>query len=154
MKNIALVILVSMVLISCGSTGESKTLDELLAAPEVVQIEGHTYTLRAYLWRDFMPGNSDSRMIALVTISEKHENPVLSGLDATSLWVINRNEVWNTNFSDESRPSGLVHEFEKIARGGPVWDTGINVDVVVMLVDGEGREYLLKVSNQLIRATS
>lgn len=153
MKNIALIIFVSLILSSCIVTGGSRPLKELLVAPEEVKIEGHAYTLGSYLWRDFMPGKSDSRMIALVRITEKSSKKVLSVLDANHLWVINGTEVWSTSFSSESRPAVSTYQFEKIARDGPEWKTGIKVDVVVQLIDGEGREYLLKASRQEIRAT-
>ena len=42
---------------------------------------------------------------------------------------------------------------EKIARDGPKWGPGIQVDVVVRLLDKEELFYLLKAENQLIQRT-
>ena len=134
-------------------TAPLKTLEELLSAPEEVNINGQDYTLSTYLWRDFMPPSNGSDLMAVVTISEKNSMEIPPGLDATYSWVINGDEVWSTSFSDESRPPTPTYQLERIARGGPEWDTGINVDVVVKIIDGSGEEYLLKVSNQLIQAT-
>ena len=134
-------------------TAPSKTVEELLSSPEEVNINGQNYTLSSYLWRDFMPPSDGSDLMAVVTISEKNSIEIPAGLDATYLWVINGDEVWSTSFSDESRPPTPTYQLGKIARGGPKWDTGINVDVVVKIIDGSGGEYLLKVSTPLIQAT-
>jgi hypothetical protein len=47
-----------------------------------------------------------------------------------------------------------VHDtVEKVARNGPKWGSGINVDVIVGLrIDGE-KPLLLKASEQLIKRT-
>ena len=134
-------------------TAPSKTNEELLSAPEEVNINDQNYTLSADLWRDFMPPSEGSDLMAVVTVSEKNSIEIPPGLNATYLWVINGDEVWSTFFSNESRPPIPTYQLEKIARGGPKWDTGSNVDVVVYLTDGSGGEYLLKVSNQVIQAT-
>jgi hypothetical protein len=73
-------------------------------------------------------------------------------LDADHLWVVNGKEVWSTSFSDEKLPEGEYH-LEKIARNGPKWATGIQVDVIVRLVHNHHNTFLLRAFNQTIQRT-
>ena len=131
-------------------------MQELLAAPEQVEINGRNYTLGTYLWRDFMPGTygpDGSDLMAIVTISETAFQAIPTDTTATYLWFINGEEIWGSSFSDESRPPVPAYQMEKIARGGPRWSPGTNVIVVVKMADGSGGTYLLKAPEQLIQAT-
>jgi len=133
-------------------------IDALLSSPEQVEINSRRYTLETYLWRDFMPGDSppDGKpLIALIRIIAIDLLPFPSTLDANRLWVINGQEVWETEFSDEQIPTNpnRKHQLEKIARNGPKWGPGIYVDVVVRIIDYKNKTYLLKASNQYIGRT-
>ena len=94
-------------------------------------------------------------LIALVRIIAIDLLPFPSTLDANRLWVINGQEVWQTEFSYEERPTdpNRKHQLEKIARNGPKWGPGIYVDVVVRIIDYKNKTYLLKASNQYIGRT-
>ena len=76
-------------------------------------------------------------------------------IDATKLYVINGEEIWETKFTDEERPQNLnrKHKLEKVARDGPKWGSGIYVDVIVRIIDGRRNFYLLRASNQYISRT-
>lgn len=144
----------NVLLTGCPETIPPKTIDELLAAPEEVYIDGQNYSLSTYLWRDFMPPSTGSALMAVITVSERNALAIPANINVVHLWVINVDEVWSTVFSDEVHPAPPVGQLEKIARDGPMWDTGINVDVVVQIIDGTGAEYLLKAPAQLIQSTS
>jgi hypothetical protein len=138
-------------------TVPSVPLDTLLAAPEAVELGGRTFVLETYLWRDFMPvaevGGSD--LMAVVFVTAVDLEPFPDDVDSNRLWVINGEDVWETEFSWENRPRdpGHPHQLEKYAGGGPKWPIGIDVDVVVRLQTQGGRTRLLRASGQTIFRT-
>ena len=128
---------------------------DLSIATKVVAISGQNYTLSTTLWRDFQPiSPPDGKpLIVVVNIIESNAEIFSTGVRADSLWIISGNQVWSGIFSTEDRPGPPAHIHEKIARDGPKWGPGIQVDVVVRLLDKEERFYLLKAENQLIQRT-
>jgi hypothetical protein len=129
----------------------------LLTAPEQVEIDGRIYVLETYLWRDFMPGTAPggSDLMAVLRITAADSQPFPDDLDSDLLWIINGDAVWETEYSGENRPrdGNHLHQLEKIARGGPRWETGIEVQVVVRMTTSDGRSHLLRAANQLINRT-
>ena len=129
--------------------------DVLLAGPETVSIGGQEYALETFMWRDFAPITppGGQPLIAIIWVTEVDSLSIPQGLDATILFVINDDEVWETPFSDED-PSPLTPEYklEKVARDGPKWGPDILVAVVVQIVI-DGSTYLLKASDQYIGRT-
>lgn len=125
--------------------------------PTQITIEGRTYSMKSYIWRDFMPisPSSGKGMIASIRLIAQDDNPIPSNLVPDKLWIINPNqdEVWETAFSDEPRFSpGTV---EIVARGGPKWEPGIMVDVVIRIPSNDnGDTYFLRLPNQTIQRTS
>jgi len=132
----------------------STSIDELLSAPEKVEIDGQHYTIETYLWRDFMPVSppDGKPLIALIRVTEIDSQTIPETLDATKLWVINGDDLWETGFSDEQRPYTEPFQLEKVARDGPKWGPGIYVTVVVKIEYGNST-YLIKASDQLIERT-
>lgn len=120
-----------ILILSCKSPfSPTIPLDTLLSAPEQIEIYGRICTLETYLWRDFMPGPNtppDGKpLIALIRIIAIDLLPFPSTIDANRLWVINGQEAWETEFSDEEIPTSpnRKHQLEKIARNGPKWGPG------------------------------
>lgn len=115
---------------------------KLQSAPTVITIDGRDYTINAYVWRDFMPtiGTAKKGLMANVNLVAKDGNAIPTTLTMNKLWVIKDNKnTWETTPNN--------------ARGGPQWETGSVVDVVVQLVDGKGQTYLLRKPSQRIEAT-
>ena len=133
----------------------TETPSNLSLATKVVAISGQSYMLSTTLWRDFQPiSPPDGKpLIVVVNIIESNAEVFSTGVRADSLWIISGNQVWSGIFSTEDRPGPPAHIHEKIARDGPKWGPGIQVDVVVSLLDKEERSYLLKAENQLIQRT-
>lgn len=141
-----------ILIFSCKSPF-SPDIKELLAFPEQVEINGRIYTLETYLWRNLMPGTDpDGPLIALVWVTAVDLLQFPSNLDANRLWIINGQEVWETEFSTAIRlkDPNRKHQLEKIARDGPKWGPDISVDVVVRIIDHNNGVYFLKASNQYI----
>ena len=66
--------------------------------------------------------------------------------------VILGDELWSTNVSDPGRTDDET-AYTVIASNGPKWGPGVNVDVLVRVVDTNGKAFLLKAPNQPIRRT-
>ena len=132
----------------------SLPIDELLSAPLAIEIAGRQFTLETEIYRDFMPGGSasDSALIAIVYLTAVDGQPFPIDVDGTHIWVVNGNSVWETNFADESRPRSQSHLYQltKIARGGPFWDVGTEVEVVVRVTALGGSSRLLRATKQVI----
>lgn len=143
----------TILLSGCEDPPPEKTVEELLAAPVEINIDGQSYNLSTFVWRDFMPPGTGSDLMAVITVSEKNLLTIPANINASFLWIINIDEIWGTMFSNEVSAPTPAHQLERIARGGPKWNTGINVDVVILVTDGTDKEYLLKAPAQLIEAT-
>lgn len=140
-----------------GPTTPSLPLDELLAAPLTVEFDGRTFALETFLWRDFMPGigPEGSLLGAVVELTAVDGQPFPDEIDADRLWVINGERVWETSFSGQSRPRNpsRLDQLEKSAAGGPRWDVGTEVDVVVRVTRPPGSPRLLRATKQKIGMT-
>jgi hypothetical protein len=112
--------------------------------PETLFVEGRTYTIECLLWRDFMPISppGGKHMIAHVKVLTIDSPEIPSDLDATYIWVFNKNEVWGSYFTDERSTQEKPYERIRIARCGPKWETDIFVDVVVKVIIGHKYFYL------------
>jgi len=131
------------------------SFQDLQTAPEKIEINGTEYTLETYLQRDFMPVcPPDGRpLVALVKVKAPGETAISSKIDATRLWVVKGVEIWETELASWEGPT-IGDTLKKVGGGGPKWEPGISVDVVVRIIDlKSGRSYLLKASNQAIHRT-
>ncbi len=152
---IALVAAAAALAITAGYSIFAKpSIDELLSAPEQIEIEQRHYILETALGRDFMPGPNSppdgGPLTASIRITATDQQIFPSSITLNKLWVIKSSaEVWETAFTNETMTPPYDYQLERIARGGPKWDTNSHVDVVVELLH-EGNAYLLKVSNQTV----
>ncbi len=130
--------------------------EELKASPEIIEIFGQNLILETYLWRDFQPISppGGKPLIALIRMVEADSEPMPEGLKVDFLWVIFRDHVWATRFSDEVLPPRTDHELERIARNGPQWGPNVEVEVIVRVrFGGKKKHWLLRASHQLIHRT-
>lgn len=133
-----------------------ETMD-LSQAQIEVSIDGRGYRLLAEMWRNHIPrieGSPLQRpMLVLIWVSAVDGNPIPDAILADSVWLVQGDDIWQGEFSDELRlqdPSRR-HQHERIARDGPLWEPGSVVDVIVRVLDGDGRYYLLKINQQRIK---
>lgn len=154
-----LIALITCILIQGCKLFESSgpSIQDLLDAPEQIEIDGREYILETYLWRDFMPPTppDGQPLIALIWVTAIDSLPFPSSIDANRLYIVNDELLWETLFSGEARPQNpnREHQLEKIAREGPKWGPNIQVEVIVRVVDEENNTYLLRASDQWIGAT-
>lgn len=149
---------ICLLTLSCqGPLTPSVPRQRLLEAPLQIEIDGRQYTLETYLWRDFMPPVNPvgSDLMAVVDITAVDKLPFPADIDSTKIYVVNGEEVWETGFAEELRPPDQAHLYQlrEVARGGPKWDPGIQVEVVVRVIAGSGEAYLLRASKQTIHRT-
>ena len=117
-------------------------------------MDGHDLTLEAYVWRDFQPiSPRDGRpMVAVLHVKTTDGRPFPAGVTADQVTVVYGELVWTAPARVE-HPSWLPHMMEVVARDGPKWGPGVNVNVVVRLRDAQGREHWLGAANQPIHRT-
>ena len=127
---------------------------QLRSAPTSIVVEGQTLTLRATLWRDFMPiSPPDGKpLAAALQVQPSSGANVPALLRATAVYVVLGDEVWAAQALEERSRNETAPAYEIVARGGPKWGPGVNVDVIVRLTDGS-RSWLLRVPEQRIGAT-
>lgn len=123
----------------------------VLDAPLRTSVEGVPLALDAYVWRDFMPGNTDSRMIASLRLRSASGRSLPAGLTVDQAWVIHGRDVW-TPTPRQERP-GTAAMLEVMGREGPLWRTGDSVDVVVEVHAGGGGRTLLRAPRTVIQRT-
>ena len=124
-------------------------LDKFLAirlkeSPETISIADEKLLLTAFLWRDFMPrtGKADNSMRAGIMVTSSSEKPVPADLEITGLMIVKDDSVW---VAEIEIPERLDHQvIQASAKGGPEWNIGDKVDVVVVLSDGDQTYYLRK----------
>jgi hypothetical protein len=144
------------VLLIAGCSGNpvapDVSLEDLLKAPEVITIDGREYSLDAAAGRDFMPGQWGSEGSPLrvgVCVTATDMEPFPSNVNADWLWVVNGKEFWAvlTEDVEPDNPNVGEHQLGKRADGGPRWETGIYVDVIIRVVHEERDTYLLRAAD-------
>ena len=150
-------ILMMLLIVGCsgGPIAPDIPLGDLLNAPELITIEGREYSLDAAAGRDFMPGqwgSEGSPLRAAVCITAMDMEPFPSNVNADWLWVVNGKEFWAalTEDLEPDNPNVGEHQLGKRADGGPRWDTGIYVDVVIRVTYEERNTYLLRAPDVII----
>ncbi len=159
LKRLIIFTLIIYILIQGCKLFESSgpSIQDLLASPEQIEIDGREYILETYLWRDFMPVSppDGQPLIALIWVTATDSLAFPSSIDASCLYIVNDEQLWETEFSEEDRPENpnREHQLEEIARFGPKWGPNIQVEVIVRVVDGENNTYLLRAADQWIYRT-
>ena len=152
---IGLLIIAALGCSGSNVTGVANESDQAVSAPEEASLNGRIYSLEPYLWRDFMPmigqDSMQTSLTALVRVVTEDSREIPPTVTAERLWIVNGDETWETDFDDEQR---LVFKtaIERVARYGPFWETGIEVEVIVLLSDGSD-EILLKATDIIINRT-
>ena len=106
---------------------------QLESAPDSLDLAGVRLVLWTNLWRDFQPiAPPDGKpLIALIRLAETDSMSIPSEVSPNYIWVLNGDQVWASRLSSENRPPTPEYQVERVARDGPKWGPGINVDVVV-----------------------
>lgn len=145
MKRGILCIITALFFISCTSYD----IDELLAAPEQLDIQGYSFIINAHLLGD-SPYEID--LSAVVYISTVDSSNFPPWLDADEMWVIHGNNVWHDELVDADVNIWPWSIVKKNKDNGPHWSAGIYVDVIVQLIGDSDNVYLIKQTDVFINA--
>jgi len=107
------------------------TIDQLLASPDSLVVDGMPLTVSIYLYRDFFPISPPNGrpMTAFVTLDGSPPGSWPASVSDVYIWVIrDSSEVWRTTMPFVFL-YGSAHAFQ--GTDGPLWDPGILVDVVI-----------------------
>ncbi|HEX6629973.1 MAG TPA: hypothetical protein VF048_02735 [Gemmatimonadaceae bacterium] len=118
--------------------------------PLQVSFGGQKLFLESYLWRDFMPvAPKEGRPLAAVLRLRARGEPVSRAVAVDSAWIIWGDRVWATAPKADAQSGG---DMELLARGGPHWPPGTEVEVVVRLRERNAYAFL-RAAKQRIRRT-
>ena len=127
------------------------SLDELLSAPEKIEIHDREYILETVLFRSFRMIGDPSGLCGPIFVVALDSLQFPSSLDADHIWVINGSDVWDTGLKNREIPYGYEYKMKKWTKEeGPDWGPDIYVNVVVEVVNDENGSYLLRADSQLI----
>ncbi len=156
--RICMSLVVAMSLIGCSQNPVSAppdiSINQLLASPDTISVDGTQLYLATYMWRSFQPicPPDGTPLIAICYVTGTDTTQLPSTISADAVWIVYDNQVWKSWFtnepppSDELRPNRIV----KYARDGPKWGPQINVDVIVRVTDQKGNSQLVRASDQWI----
>ena len=105
--------------------------------PQTVLVRGVVLQVSAQVWRDFMPiqDPAGSPLIAGVRLSTPGTVPLPQPVVLEGVTVIRSDEAWAAAVSEGWRTD---HEIGGAASGGPRWEIGSPVEVILRFrVDGE-----------------
>jgi hypothetical protein len=127
-------------------------IPELKAAATPVSLDGQTLTLEAALTRDFMPiaPPGGRPLLAVLTLHTRDGAPVSGALKAEAAWIVKGDQAWVVG-PLEQQSSGGSSAPRLVARGGPKWEPGSHVDVVVRLRSAAGQTALLALRGATIK---
>ncbi|HEX6982535.1 MAG TPA: hypothetical protein VF181_07220 [Balneolaceae bacterium] len=130
---------------------------EINSAPTEISIEGITYIVEAFVWRDFQPsiGPSSTRLMSLNRLVRTDKKEIPDYIVLIQQYVVNNSAVWIPNYDQESRPEAKPYQKEEISRYGPLWEVGITVDVGIEILNEKTDEkFLLSAPQAIIEKAS
>lgn len=148
------------------ATPLAKTRDPVASPPppstvlDLVTINGRAFRIGpadAVLWRDFMPITppGGQPLAASIRVMAIDGGSFPQDITVDQIWV-HGPSVWETAPAEVRRsPAGDTppSKIEAFANGGPKWDPGIEVDVVIRLLS-RGATYFLRATGVKIDLTS
>jgi hypothetical protein len=140
---------------SPDSTVAPRDPAEFRGVPTTTAIGGLTLSLEPYLWRDFQPSSppNGKPLVAVVRLHAVDGTAIPTSVRVAGLWIVNGGDVWTASPREQQLRIPGASTFEVVARDGPKWGPGIDVDVVVGVRDGAGAMSLLRAPAQRINRT-
>ncbi len=119
---------------------------DLMDAPQQVEIDDRAFTLDALAWSDYVPGvyEPTALNVSFTLTGNDTTRPFPSTLRADRLWAIrSQDEIWEVVLSDPCPPPN-THSICYLAGNGPKWPAGIWVSVAARVRSDDGRTWLLR----------
>jgi hypothetical protein len=136
----------------CSASQKVRDIEELKSAPSEIKLEGKSYSLEVYIWRDFMPTTDtfvNTGIMGSIKIKTSDSSQIPTSLKVTKLWILNKDSVWETKpVRINLLAPGIMEVF--VSRG-PSWEKGTRTDVVTEIKLNNNIK-LLGIKNQEIHA--
>jgi len=149
------ILVLALVSLSCSDDPQRPTfafeLNQLRAAPDTLAVDSLQMVLEADVWRDFLPGTSDISLQLRVKVVEAEAKEIPEEFTVAQAWVINGSSAWELESQHATRV--FSNGLELFFAGGPHWGPDIAVDVVVSILDENGKLYLVQARDQWIFST-
>ena len=122
---------------------------------DTVIIENQKLILETLIYRNFFPGgpinDKDRRLFALEWIVNTDSILITQNFIVSKLYVINNDQIWASE--PETNQDCITPDYKSymISRGGPEWETGIDVDIVISITNlTNNKQEFLIARNQII----
>lgn len=140
-----------------GSPGLSGTLPpEARGALEQIYVDGHSYTLRADLYRDLMPGPAPTPKRGVggtIFLKPEAESDAPAGMRADRTWLVKGAEAWETVPQPlQTFAVDRQHHLSLSVHDGPMWDAGSKIDVLLRFSTDSGTYFIQQRGVQVIGA--
>ncbi|MFT5820540.1 MAG: hypothetical protein ACI8ZM_001783 [Crocinitomix sp.] len=125
---------------------------ELSASPDTIAVGPYHLFLKAIVGRDFMPGGGEnsSAMVSLNWLTDIDSTAISNTVVLNRQYIVMGDKIWSTNYTEIDRSK--AHIIQGIARKGPLWETGIYVDVICEF-ETNGEIFRVISKSQRIEAT-
>ncbi len=136
-----------------SSLGTPETV--LNVAQPVVTVEQVNYTATVFPYRDFMPvrGGQERGLIAIAQVCRSDSLEIPQSLHLKRIWVFHGRERWFAQLGEERQHVHGNFCLEAVARDGPKWEPGANVEVVIGFTVGDSERYLIRTATTKIERT-
>lgn len=142
------IIALSIVVVACAAaSGAGSGLPAgARNAAERITVDGHTYTLRADLYRDLMPGPAPTPRRGVggtIFLRAEVEANAPADMRAVRAWLINGREVWETVPQPlQTLTVDKRHHLSLGVSDGPTWDVRREIDVVLEFATSTGSHFI------------
>jgi hypothetical protein len=151
---------VTLIVTGCGGGGQTVavtapqfSLDQLRAAPPQTTIGAQTLQMTAQLFLDTMPtvGPGVRGISGVLTISSADNSPIPAGITLVTAYADQgSDEGAFATLTPVTTGTGATPTLRGNLLGGPAFSPGSRANVVVLLRDAAGSQYLLRATNLLI----
>ena len=122
---------------------------------DTVMIDNQKLILETEIYRNFSSGgpinDKDRRLVAQINIVNIDSNLITQNFLASKLYVINKDQAWTSKPKIRHDEFFFKYKTYFVSTGGPEWETGIYVDVVISITDlTNNDEKFLIARNQII----
>ena len=166
------IIVVALLFLSCDRKDEEQVIETndrqvikiddgllqiITEAVDTLVIGSNSFVLDAYLWRDFMPGNTSNGMNSINWLIRTDSVKMPDNINMIKQYVIYEDSIWVASYENVApTPSLPEYKIERVSINGPKWGgLKIFVDVISQIYDSKtNQDYHIVRKNVYIHGTS